>query len=141
MAHKQIHRRTRTNTGAPPLRTRKLRLWGLFASTVAAMGTLIVATSPPGAADPFPQCGDPDPAQCPAGSDVPGRDAAGPGCWGSLPWQCVFQVPNPGDEAKNAPPDAWLPHANDDQLPAAAGPLCPQGMHYSFTMGDCESDR
>jgi hypothetical protein len=77
MIHPQLPDSTRLRNVPSPgaRRSSRIRAGGLFASAVAVVGAVIVATAPPGATDPFPQCGDPDPAHCPAGSDLPGSAA------------------------------------------------------------------
>jgi hypothetical protein len=98
------------------------------ASGMAAVGALILATAPGAVADPFPECGASNPADCP-----PGSEPAAP-----APWQ-VASIPNPGDLANGPIPGADLMPAPDVSLPALPPP-CPRGMHFSFTGDGCVAD-
>jgi hypothetical protein len=97
------------------------------ASGVAVAGALTLATAPGAAADPFPQCGASDPADCPPGSapDAP------------TPWQ-INHMPHP--DVTDAPTFGyWMPPKVKLPYQPPVAPPCPRGMHWSFTMGDCES--
>jgi hypothetical protein len=76
MAHELIPDEIPTSAVASPhvVRSSRLRVWALFASAVAVAGAAVLTVAPalapaapaPAPADePFPQCGAPDPTQCP----------------------------------------------------------------------------
>jgi hypothetical protein len=107
------------------------RRWGRFiaaASGVAVAGASILAMAPGATADPFPECGATNPADCP-----PGSEPAAP-----APWQ-VVTLPDPGDLANGPLPGGeWMPKP-EVALPALPPP-CPRGMHFSFTGDGCVAD-
>jgi hypothetical protein len=88
----------------------------------------------------LPQWGSQTRPSAPQDRGCPGRDA-GPGLLGIAAVALFFPGAQSWRRSQKCAADAYLRHADDDQLPAAAVPPCPQGTHYSFTMGDCESDR
>jgi hypothetical protein len=98
------------------------------ASGAAVAGALTLATSPGAVADPFPECGASDPADCP-----PGSEPAAP-----APWQ-VNSIPNPGDLANGPIPGGDLMPKPEVALPSMPPP-CPRGMHFSFTGDGCVAD-
>jgi hypothetical protein len=118
-------------------RSSRLRAGAVFASAVAIMGAAVLATAPAGAADPFPQCGDPNPANCPAGSDIPGvAQPCSPGlCHAQLP----PDLASPGPDIAIAPANGRWNDLGRIQGPGPSGPPpLPQCGHQAHPWDICD---